>query len=135
MSKDKCTACGKNWSDHLGVQPTCQQLQDALSALKVIYTWASLNDLDAQQVMSLIDRTMGRDPKEQVRNYRMTRKTTKGRPPTPDEIQRVNGVKFDFEAWSKDNPGYPDPLCDPEDWTPPPKRWRGLEEYLYIEDK
>lgn len=63
------------------------------------------------------------------------RKTTKGRSPTQKEIASgdANIVKFDDLAWSKDNPGYSDPLCDPEDWTPYPAKWRGLEDYLYVE--
>lgn len=63
-------------------------------------------------------------------------KTNKGRIPTPQELMwKTEIIKFDSQAWEIDNPGYPDPLCDPEDWTPPPQCWRGLEEYLYVDAK
>ena len=61
MSKDKCPHCGREWIDHPGIEPTCGQLQEALSALKVIHTWASFDGgwtLHADQVIKLIDRTL-----------------------------------------------------------------------------
>ena len=61
MQTDKCPHCGRKWTDHPGIEPTCKQLQEALRALKVIHTWASFEDgraLDADDVVKLIDRTL-----------------------------------------------------------------------------
>lgn len=63
----------------------------------------------------------------------MNRKTTKGRAPN-DHDYWLNRVKFDDEAWYRDNPidsRYPHPLADPEDWSP--LRDRGLWPYLYVD--
>lgn len=59
---DKCPSCGKDWTDHLGIQGTCQRLQKALSTLKVIRTLASCDKdfgtLDADDVLKLCDKTL-----------------------------------------------------------------------------
>ena len=57
---DKCPYCGRKWIDHPGFESICNQLQESLSALKVIRTWASFEDgrtLDPDDVVKLIDRT------------------------------------------------------------------------------
>lgn len=33
---ETCKACGKAWTDHLGVDPTCALLQEAVAILKKI---------------------------------------------------------------------------------------------------
>jgi transposase-like protein len=37
----KCTGCGKPWTEHLGVQGTCEQLQRAKKALRAVVLWVS----------------------------------------------------------------------------------------------
>lgn len=32
---ETCKACGKAWTDHIGVEPTCALLQDALDVVRV----------------------------------------------------------------------------------------------------
>lgn len=36
MSRNKCSACGKRWVAHPGIQSTCQALQTALAILRTI---------------------------------------------------------------------------------------------------
>ncbi|MFH1952552.1 MAG: hypothetical protein ABIL06_13145 [Pseudomonadota bacterium] len=58
---DFCRSCRTPWSDHLGLVDTCRDLQAALSALRVISTWASFQDgseLVPGHVESLIKRTL-----------------------------------------------------------------------------
>lgn len=52
-----CSACGVEWVDHLGISGTCKKLEDARSALRVIYTWASFQNgraLNCEDVIRLI---------------------------------------------------------------------------------
>ena len=44
LAAASCSACGLAWTDHLGIMGTCQKLERARSALKVICTWASFRD-------------------------------------------------------------------------------------------
>jgi hypothetical protein len=37
----KCSACGKPWVEHLGIQPTCEQLQRAKKALRIVVNWVN----------------------------------------------------------------------------------------------
>ena len=37
---NKCESCGKRWEDHLGLVGTCEKLERARSALKIISIWA-----------------------------------------------------------------------------------------------
>ena len=57
---DHCTACGIPWEDHLGIIPTCKNLQQAVSALKAIHIWATFRngaELDPDHVEELIKST------------------------------------------------------------------------------
>ena len=56
-----CESCGRPWIDHMGMTWTCEQLQKALTALRVIHTWASFQDgseLNPEHVKKLIDITL-----------------------------------------------------------------------------
>ena len=58
---ETCPHCGKQWIDHMGIIGTCRRLQEALTALRVIHTWASFQDgseLVPEYVISLINRTL-----------------------------------------------------------------------------
>lgn len=32
--RDRCRSCGKRWTDHNGVEPTCKELQEAREAIE-----------------------------------------------------------------------------------------------------
>lgn len=57
----KCKSCNSPYTDHAGIQGTCAKLQDALSALKVIKTWATFRDgvaLTPEHVAKLCDKVL-----------------------------------------------------------------------------
>jgi len=41
MAKAKCNSCGVPFSKHLGLQCTCEKLEDAMSALKLILDYST----------------------------------------------------------------------------------------------
>lgn len=57
----KCKSCNVPYTDHLGLHGTCAKLQEALSALRVIRTWATFQggvDLDAEHLVKLCDKAL-----------------------------------------------------------------------------
>lgn len=57
----RCKSCGVPYAEHMGIQGTCAKLQDALSALKVIKTWATFLDgvaLTPERVTVLCDKIL-----------------------------------------------------------------------------
>lgn len=57
----RCKSCGVPLVEHLGHQGTCAKLQEALSALKVIRTWATFQGgyhLDPKHVENLCDKVL-----------------------------------------------------------------------------
>lgn len=58
----RCAVCGKSWLKHYGIQRTCAWLAYAVSALRVLRTWARFRDgecLDPDAVVRLVDRVIG----------------------------------------------------------------------------
>ena len=51
---DVCKSCGLKWTDHLGISGTCSKLEFAMTALKIIRTWAAF-PLGIQRTQELID--------------------------------------------------------------------------------
>lgn len=41
---NRCSACGTEWTKHMGIAGTCQKLQQARTALKVICTLAKYHN-------------------------------------------------------------------------------------------
>jgi hypothetical protein len=60
QNEPTCKSCGKAYIEHLGLIGTCKSLQDALSALKVIRTWATFEDvaMDRDQVAKLCNKIL-----------------------------------------------------------------------------
>lgn len=59
-----CPSCKVPFEDHLGLTHTCKRLQKALSALRVIRTWADFDlrdrpgTLEPRQTIDLCDKTL-----------------------------------------------------------------------------
>ena len=57
----RCKSCNMPYIEHMGIQGTCAKLQEALSTLKSIRTWASFEggvDLDAEHLVKLCDKVL-----------------------------------------------------------------------------
>jgi hypothetical protein len=51
-TRDKCASCGVPWSDHSGIALTCERLERARLALRVIKTWVRCEPfLSADQLL------------------------------------------------------------------------------------